>query len=246
MPAPATLPAEPDAVLNGLAPDQISTVYYVRRFPYATPAQVFLQFAHEDMTNDTPRSRANGLTNAKRAIANRVDALLYCHGLRGFAKRGRWGIPEKIASLRRVGINTPDLVHRLVNRPRNSLEHEYVIPSEAESVMNTIEIAELYLAATDSIAERGQLRAMVFGKIEPPIPAFSLAVPPADHLVLDFDFDVDTVTMHRSGRPRCVVPLRSLAMDIVSSIVGWAVRSGSTGFGALQQLASETEFEALL
>src|SRR5437667_5905793 len=94
---------------------------YIRKMVFQNDANIFLTFAKQDIREASTRGVANALTNAKRAIANRVDTLLYAHGMRGFAKSNHWGFPAKIAKLSEIGISTSNVLQNLANRKRNIL-----------------------------------------------------------------------------------------------------------------------------
>jgi len=162
---------------------------YVRKKVFQNSASVFLEFARIDVQDGSRRGLANSLTNAKRAIANRVDELLYAHGMRGFAKQNNWGFPAKIAKLSGLGISTPQVLHNLINKRRNLLEHEYVIPETRDEVQDVIDIAELYLGNTEKYIEPGVIQA-IFGADRPSgQPGETLAgiVAPSYGIVFDFD-----------------------------------------------------------
>lgn len=164
---------------------------YVRKMVFQNDATIFLDFARRDIQDPTTRGLANALTNAKRAIANRVDTLLYAQGMRGFAKRNNWGFPAKIAKLSEIGISTPNVLQNLPNRKRNILEHEYMIPDKIEEIQDVIDIAELYVGNTEKYVEPGVIQAILGSSSDSPEPGESLArmIPPAFGIAFDFDRD---------------------------------------------------------
>lgn len=183
------------AIESIVAAGLLQKLVYVRRQVYQNDASVFLEFAREDLLESTTRGLANALTNAKRAIANRVDTLLYTEGMRGFARRGNWGFPAKIAKLSEVGISTPQVLNNLVNRKRNVLEHEYRIPSSNEEVQNIIDIADLYLDNTQKYLEPGVIQA-IFGSDSASVDAGeSLAAISSPSFGIVFDFDQDQLQL---------------------------------------------------
>jgi len=124
---------------------------YRKRIFKITP-QEFLYFAREDFSQNSKRSLVNGLSNAKRAIDCQLDSILYVIGYYEKSKKEQWHFPQKIQFLRDFGIVSPNILKR-VNRTRNLLEHEYICPSKS-SVENAIDVAELFLIATEKMTDR--------------------------------------------------------------------------------------------
>ena len=169
----------------------VNKLVYVRKKVFQNDAIIFLDFARLDIREGTTRGLANALTNAKRAIANRVDSLLYAHGMRGAAKRNGWGFPAKIAKLSEIGISTPQVLQNLVNRKRNLLEHDYVIPDSREAVQDIIDVAVLYIDNTGKYIEPGVIQA-VLGSTSPSIQSGENLVgmvAPAFGIAFHFDQD---------------------------------------------------------
>ncbi|MBL7119128.1 MAG: hypothetical protein ISS53_00425 [Dehalococcoidia bacterium] len=132
----------------------------------ATPYQVcpgeYLDNAREDVRGDSERERTNALANAARAMACRMDELLYVCNLSSFASRERWRLPEKARVLWDTGIPAPPEVLRdLVSFKRNLMEHEYVRPPRQRDVRKAIQLVELFLRSTDESVENAIVYAEV-------------------------------------------------------------------------------------
>ncbi len=111
----------------------------------------YLSFAQRDLEDaKTNRNFVNCVANAKRAIHYQVDALskAFSFELSQYSKANNF--PSKYEFLKKCGVIAPRLMNRL-NRLRNSIEHDYYIPS-IEEAEEYVEIAELYLAATNQIS----------------------------------------------------------------------------------------------
>lgn len=121
---------------------------------YDVEAREFLSFAREDLGEDSEKGRINALSNAKRAIECRIDELLTLFNFRSFSSRYGWKLPYKMQVLQTFDVPAPNILRRLITSKRNLLEHEYVRPNQQE-VQDIVEIAELFLKATDAHIERG-------------------------------------------------------------------------------------------
>lgn len=111
----------------------------------------YLGFAKRDLEEaKTDRNFVNCVSNAKRAIHYQVDTLskAFSFELSQYSKTNNF--PSKYEFLKKCGVIAPRLMSRL-NRLRNSIEHDYYIPS-LEEAEEYVEIAELYLAATNQIS----------------------------------------------------------------------------------------------
>jgi len=96
------------------------------------------------------KSWINALGNAKRAIECRIDTLLYNYCLHKKSEKEGWFFPKKIEVLRELGIAAPNILKK-INKKRNELEHQYVKPTKGD-VEDAIDVAELFLNATDELA----------------------------------------------------------------------------------------------
>lgn len=129
---------------------------------YDIEAQQFLSFAQQDLEENTERGLVNTLRNAKSAIGCRIDELLALSNLKGMSSsRFYWNLPNdlpyKMNVLRTLGIPAPKVLKNLINQKRNLLEHEYVKPVEKEEIQNIVDVAELFLKATDPFIEKGYI-----------------------------------------------------------------------------------------
>lgn len=134
---------------------------FVRRQVFESEAWTFLEFAKEDLSEISLRGRVNALSNAKRAVENRVDTLLHFFCLSAHAKRDRWNYPTKASKLRLAGVIVPDVLQNLITTARNNLEHDYKLPKDDREVSNCVDVADMFLRLTDPTISRGYLRWIV-------------------------------------------------------------------------------------
>jgi hypothetical protein len=67
--------------------------------------------------------------------------------------------PAKIGALEGIGIDVPTVIQELIINPRNELEHEYVA-ANADTARRALEIATLFLTATDSVDSQESIIAL--------------------------------------------------------------------------------------
>jgi len=123
---------------------------------YEIEASQFLSFAKQDLEEGSERGWVNALSNARRAIACRVDEILKLLNLKSFASRERWDLRYKMEALKTFDVLTPGILTRLIARKRNLLEHEYIRPGQDES-RDIVDVAELFLKATAPYIEEGYI-----------------------------------------------------------------------------------------
>jgi hypothetical protein len=109
----------------------------------------FIEFAKEDLKSNMRNSSLNALANSKRALDCQLDCVLASLGYLDSARRHRWGIPQKFEWMQNLGLITPQILRR-INRMRNLLEHEYVMPTH-ESVEDAFDVVTLFIAYTISV-----------------------------------------------------------------------------------------------
>jgi len=102
----------------------------------------FLEFAENDLKDTGAHGLVNALSNAKRAIDCKVDKVLMAFGF-----RSKQNFPEKIETLREIGLVAPRIINKIV-RTRNYLEHEFKTP-EQDLVFDAVDIATLFILLTD-------------------------------------------------------------------------------------------------
>ena len=114
--------------------------------PFPISPQDYLEFANADLQESTTiHSRVNAISNIKRSIDCRVDAILDFWGLRKSSAIIEF--LDKLKLLEKAGVITPTLLTK-INLYRNRTEHKYEIPA-AERVKDFYDVATLFLGYTD-------------------------------------------------------------------------------------------------
>ena len=134
-------------------------IEFVRIPLFEISANDFLIFAKSDFKENDEKGLVNALSNAKRAISNRMDEIIQLSCLQVSSKK-KWNIPTKMDKLSAIGIFVPRLLQRKITSMRNLLEHEYIKPKDSQEVEDIIEIAELFLISTEKYIEFGLLGAI--------------------------------------------------------------------------------------
>ena len=135
-------------------------VQFVRISLFEISAKEFLTFAKSDFKDNDEKGFINAISNAKRAISNRMDELIKLSCLQKISSKNRWNSPTKMDKLSAIGIFAPGLLQRKITSMRNLLEHEYIKPKNSQEVGDVIDIAELFLASTEKYIEFGLLGAI--------------------------------------------------------------------------------------
>ena len=109
----------------------------------------YLAYAQEDFEGEKDaRTLVNAISNAKRALHYQVEGLADALGWNHF--KARDDFPTRLNFLGLCGVLSPTIIRR-INRMRNSVEHDYYIPTEDET-LEYLEIVELYLGAVHHTA----------------------------------------------------------------------------------------------
>ena len=135
-------------------------IEFVRIPLFQISAKDFLVFAKSDFKDNDEKGLVNALSNAKRAISNRMDEMIKLSCLQEISSKKRWNLPKKMDKLSAIGIFVPRLLQRKITSMRNLLEHEYIRPKSSQEVEDVIDIAELFLASTEQYIEFGLLGAI--------------------------------------------------------------------------------------
>jgi hypothetical protein len=112
-----------------------------------TKPATYLEWARRGFRDADDYGLANAITYAKRAACCRIDRVVHNYHMQRFR---RASFPEKIQALERIGIDIPGVIQELIINPRNELEHGY-IPADARTARRALDIATLFLTATDSV-----------------------------------------------------------------------------------------------
>lgn len=139
------------------------------------------------------------LSNAKRAVNARVDALLYASGLGKLAREKSWPFPKRVQALSDIGYSTPANLDSYITKPRNDLEHQYLFDRSELQMVEAMELAERYVSNTDKYLAAGVIRAAEFSAYDRQGTDRSLIRPRRAATILVFDHDLGELTA-RLGR----------------------------------------------
>jgi hypothetical protein len=123
--------------------------------PWTDPA-TYLEWARRGFQAADEHGLTNAITYAKRAACCRIDRLVNNSHLRCL-HRARF--PVKIQALTDIGMVIPSVIQELIINPRNELEHDY-IRADADTARRALDIATLFLSATDSFDSREAIIAL--------------------------------------------------------------------------------------
>jgi hypothetical protein len=121
-----------------------------------TKPHTFLEWARHGLSDGDSYGFENAITYSKRAACCRIDRLICNYHLKRLI---RANFPAKIDALNGIGIDIPGVIHELIILPRNELEHGYE-PASSEKARHAMEIAALFLAATDSVDAQDSIIAL--------------------------------------------------------------------------------------
>lgn len=208
-------------------PAPIRYVLYVQKQIFDASADTFSRFATDDFADPSPRGLTNALSNAKRAIANRVDAILYVSGVWGFASREQWPMPKRIKRLQEIGYSVPAGLLDVVNLPRNDLEHKYILPKSAADISKIIGTTHQFLASTRQYLALGVPRAVVTSDRRFPHYRFLQRLRPGTS-VLELDFDQDSIDLHSASGTMTGIPIANLGVQFMTRLAQDILQSRST------------------
>ena len=124
--------------------------------PEWVSALTFLEWADRGFREGDDYGFSNAIGYAKKSVACRIDGILRAYHLVALSRKS---YPHKIDALNELGLKIPQVVSELVIEPRNELEHQYQKPSQ-QAARRAIEIADLFLQATDAESERASVVAV--------------------------------------------------------------------------------------
>jgi hypothetical protein len=197
---------------------RVNRVIYVPRRIHPIGSVDFLNFAYRDAASSSPSSVANALGNTRRAVASRVDALLYASGLGKIAKDEQWPFPKRLNALESIGYSTPSGLAPLIINPRNMLEHEYRLDLAAPGLQSSLDLATRYLDVTDRYLELGVIRAAEFSPYIGMPRRPSLRRPRKGASLLVFDHDLDLVDFYSGGGNHVSTRLKTLGAEVIIGI----------------------------
>lgn len=109
----------------------------------------YLAFAREELEISNERARINAISHAKRALHCQVELLSNALGFEKSKSHRMRTFPQRLDFCIRCGVMGPSILRKL-NRVRNTMEHEYDVPSLEETV-DFSDVVELFLGATDRL-----------------------------------------------------------------------------------------------
>ena len=115
--------------------------------PFNVNPEEYIEYARSDFKENQNRGLINALSNAKRALHCQLDVILYVFGLFEKSRRKNWNFPTKLELINKLIPSAPKLLNK-INRKRNLLEHDYIVPDKNE-VEDFIDIVELFQQATN-------------------------------------------------------------------------------------------------
>jgi len=112
-------------------------------------AEQYLQFATQDLEDESEHGAINALSNVKRALHQTVDSLLQGYGL--LARNRRLSFPKKLELIDAAGLFSLSILNTL-NQERNLVEHDYQVPTHARA-QEALDVVRLWLLAIRRLSE---------------------------------------------------------------------------------------------
>ena len=119
------------------------------------PSEEYLEWAKRAISENDEYGFDIAINYSKKSVCRRIDALVLYNHLNNIF-RNRRSYPDKINILKAIGLTSFKIVHKCVIEPRNDLEHLYQKATK-EKAEDSIQVAELFLNATQSEFERGSI-----------------------------------------------------------------------------------------
>lgn len=144
----------PDYILSGLKTLPLNNITICRWLEEDwLPAEKYLDWAKKGLKENDDYGFSIAITYSKKCVCRRIDSLILYNHLYPFKNIN---YPEKLVTLDNLGIVSPKIIHDLVINIRNELEHLYQRPIK-EKAENAIELAELYINATQTEFDNGSI-----------------------------------------------------------------------------------------
>lgn len=135
----------PQEFLTGTTGSVHGTSLY--RVDEVKPA-TYCEFAMQDLAEpDSPRTRINAISNAKRAFHLQIELLTDALGFDRSNHRRPGAFPARVDFAALCGVVTPRIMSKL-NKLRNEVEHEYVQPLR-DTADDFVDVVALYVDASD-------------------------------------------------------------------------------------------------
>jgi hypothetical protein len=152
---------KPEDILSGIVSlgNRDGSFYEVNLVRDWAESTEYLQWAQECLKRNDRFGLDAAVCYAKRAVCRQIDGLLVLNHLGNFVGRK---YPDKLDILTAIGLDENEIVHELVIDPRNEVEHSYRASTQQQA-RRAVQIANLYLKATDDDASRGANVALNWG-----------------------------------------------------------------------------------
>lgn len=150
------VPIDPDDLLSAAKTVSLTEISTCGWLGHWVSSATFSDWAKRGLAEGDAHGLSNAIAYAKRAAACRIDVLVRYNHL---AWAAHANYPAKLAALRLVGLEIPDVVQELVIEPRNDLEHEYQ-PADGAIARHAVGISDLFLKATKDDYESGSIVAL--------------------------------------------------------------------------------------
>lgn len=144
---------DPADIISGLKTLSFDRIVNCNWLEDWLPSELYLEWAQKGFEENNDYGLSIAITYSKKCVCRRIDSLLLYNHLYSFKNKK---YPEKITILSKVGIVSPKIIQKLIIDTRNELEHLYQKPKN-ESAENAIELAELYINATQEEYDKGSI-----------------------------------------------------------------------------------------
>lgn len=144
---------DPTDIISGLKTLSLNRTINCNWLEDWLPSELYLEWAQKGFEENNDYGLSIAITYSKKCVCRRIDSLLLYNHLYSFKNKK---YPEKITILNKVGIVSPKIIQKLIINTRNELEHLYQKPKK-ERAENAIELAELYINATQAEYDNGSI-----------------------------------------------------------------------------------------
>lgn len=224
----------------------VNRIFYVPRRIHEISPDEFLEIAYNDALAATRANAINALCNARKAVAGRVDELLYASGLARIAKDEQWPFPRRLEALEGIGYSTPAGLNATVVKPRNDLEHEYKFLLTPLLLRQLLDLAARYVFSTNRYLELGVIRVAEFSPYKSRPQKGSIRRPRKESTILIFDYDLNLVDYYLGNGVHLSKTFRELGAGVLAGIYRPLVQAAIATPETRISLASEGALAQLM